>query len=106
MTALLIVRAQVPEADRAAFDRWYEEEHLPQALAEFACLSAERGWSAVDEGVHVAQYRFATLAEVEAIPGSDGMARMVAEFDGHWQGRVTRTRDMIDLAQSIDRSAS
>ena len=29
MSAFLIVRAEVEEASREAFDRWYENEHLP-----------------------------------------------------------------------------
>jgi hypothetical protein len=34
MTALFIVRAVVADAgEREAFDRWYEQEHLPQAAA-------------------------------------------------------------------------
>jgi len=40
MTAYLIVRAEVAEADRAAFDHWYEAEHLPDAKAAFACRAA------------------------------------------------------------------
>ena len=30
--AYLAVRAEVPEADRAKFDHWYETDHLPWAL--------------------------------------------------------------------------
>ena len=51
MTALLIVRATVPDADRDAFDRWYQEEHLPDAVAAFNASGATRGWSDVEAGV-------------------------------------------------------
>ncbi len=35
-TALLMVRAELADAaDRPAFDRWYETEHLPDALKVF-----------------------------------------------------------------------
>ena len=61
MTACLIVRAEVAEADREAFDRWYEAEHLPDAKAAFQCLSARRGWSDGTPGVHFAIYEFASL---------------------------------------------
>ena len=40
--AYLAVRAEVPEADRARFDHWYETDHLPWALRVFA---ARRGHS-------------------------------------------------------------
>ena len=40
-TAYLMVRAAVADAaDRPGFDRWYETEHLPDAVARFG---AERG---------------------------------------------------------------
>ena len=54
MTAYLIVRAEVAEADREAFDHWYETEHLPDALRDFKALSAKRGWSASDPAIHLA----------------------------------------------------
>jgi hypothetical protein len=49
MTALFIVRAVVADSgEREAFDRWYEQEHLPQAAAAFQAVRAWRGWSEVD----------------------------------------------------------
>jgi hypothetical protein len=46
MTALFMVRAEVNDpGDREAFDRWYEQEHLPQAAAAFQAIRAWRGWS-------------------------------------------------------------
>ena len=33
MAAYLIVRAVVPEEDRTKFDQWYQDVHLPEALA-------------------------------------------------------------------------
>ena len=51
LSAYLIVRAEVPEAHRQAFDTWYEKEHLPDAIKAFGALSARRGWSDVTPGV-------------------------------------------------------
>jgi hypothetical protein len=49
MTALFIVRAEINHAsDREPFDRWYEQEHLPQAAASFQAVRAWRGWSEVN----------------------------------------------------------
>jgi hypothetical protein len=42
MTALFIVRAEKDSGDREAFDRWYEQEHLPQAAAAFKAVRAWR----------------------------------------------------------------
>lgn len=101
MTAYLIVRAEVPKADRNAFDRWYEEEHLPEAKAAFKALSARRGWSDVTEGIHVAIYEFSDLAAARKIVASDDIKKLIAEFDHIWQGRVPRSREIIQVDQKI-----
>ena len=106
MPAYLIVRAEVPEADREAFDRWYEVEHLPDAIKAFNAEGASRGWSDVDAGVHIAFYRFPTLAAVQAIASSDAIKELIAEFDRNWQGRVVRTRDVLEIKQTMEGAGS
>jgi hypothetical protein len=101
MTAYLIVRAEVPEADRAAFDAWYRDEHLPDALMAFAALSARRGWSDVSPGVHLAIYEFRDLAHARAKTGGSEIAALIAEFDRVWQGRVVRSREVLDVSQVL-----
>ena len=100
MTAYLIVRAEVSEADRDAFDRWYADEHLPDAKAAFNVQKAYRGWS--DGGAHFAFYRFADLAAAEKATNSEAIATLIAEFDRVWQDRVIRTRQVVDVAQVLD----
>lgn len=47
--AFFVVRAVVPGASRrAAFDRWYETEHLPDAVQAFGVSKAWRFWSLDD----------------------------------------------------------
>ena len=101
MTAYLIVRAEVPEADHDAFDKWYETEHLPDAFRDFKALSAKRGWSAVEPGIHIAFYEFPDLAAANAIMESDVIKGMIAEFDRCWQDRVKRTREVVEFAQVL-----
>ena len=101
MSAYLIVRAEVDPAVRDAFDTWYRDEHLPDAVRAFGAAGAWRGWSAVDENVHVAFYEFADLAQVNGVMASDALKRMIGEFDRHWQGRVTRTREVVESIQRI-----
>jgi len=101
MTAYLIVRAEVPEADREAFDRWYENEHLPDAHKAFKSLSAKRGWSSVDPLVHFAFYEFSDLRTAEAISTSDAIKELISEFDRCWQDRVVRAREVVEIAQSM-----
>ena len=101
MTAFLIVRAEVDPSVRDAFDTWYQDEHLPDAVKSFSAAGAWRGWSNVDDNVHIAFYEFADLAEVNAVMASDALKRMISEFDRHWQGKVTRTREVVESVQAI-----
>ena len=101
MTACLMVRAEVAEAARAGFDRWYEAEHLPQAKAAFGATAAWRGWSAVSPGIHIAFYEFPDLAGARAILGSDAMKAMIAEFDRTWPGVPGRSREIVETVQKI-----
>ena len=101
MPAFLIVRAEVDPAVRDAFDAWYQDEHLPDAVEAFGAAGAWRGWSDVNDNVHVAFYEFAELADVRRVMASEALRRMIGEFDRHWQGRVTRARDVVESIQAI-----
>ena len=101
MAAYLIVRAVVPETDRAKFDQWYQDVHLPEASAVFAAVRAWRGWSHDDPSVHFAFYEFPSLAEATAIGNSEAMQNMRADFDRNWQDRISRTREFVEIAQNI-----
>ena len=101
MTAYLIVRAEVDPSVRERFDVWYETEHLPDAMKAFGTLSAKRGWSEVSDNVHVALYEFSSLAHAKEIMASDALKGMIAEFDRHWAGKVDRTREFFEVAQTL-----
>lgn len=102
MPTYFIVRAQVSDpAEREAFDRWYREEHLPDALKAFKARRAFRGWSQVDAAVHCAFYEFDTLAAAQAIQGTEALKQLIAEFDRVWGTRVTRTRDLVEVTQTL-----
>jgi hypothetical protein len=101
MTAVLIVRATVLEADRAAFDHWYETEHLPDAKAGTKARAAWRGWSDTDPGVHAAFYEFDALSQIQDVLKDEAGKALIDEFDRVWQGRVTRTREVIEIKQRM-----
>jgi hypothetical protein len=102
MPAYFIVRAQVVDAAvKSDFDRWYQDEHLQDALKAFKAKRAYRGWSQVDASVHYAFYEFDDAAHAQAIQGSAELKRLVAEFDRVWGDKVTRSRDVVDVVQSI-----
>lgn len=101
MTAYLIVRAEVDASVRDRFDTWYQTEHLPDAMKAFNTLSARRGWSAVDENVHIALYEFPSMDAARAVMDSDTLKELVAEFDRHWSGKVTRSREFFEVLQTL-----
>jgi len=102
MTAYFMVRAKVLDAAvKDDFDRWYRDEHLPDALKAFNARRAWRGWSALDATVHHAFYEFDDMARARAIQGSDALKRLVAEFDRVWGDKVARSRDLVEVIQTI-----
>jgi hypothetical protein len=97
--AYFMVRAVVADpSDRPRFDRWYATEHLADAKAAFGAQGAWRCWSRSDPREHFAFYEFADLAGAEAIEGSTALATLVAEFDRVWGERVTRRREILEVA--------
>jgi len=94
-----MVRAVVAEPLRQKFDQWYSAHHLPMALAEFKAEKCWRFWSALDAGVHYAVYQFADMARLDAALKSEGFKGLVADFDQTSPSGVTRTRDMLTLAE-------
>ena len=103
MTALFMVRAQIADEEmKRAFDRWYHDEHLPDALKAFGARRAWRGWGE-DPLVHYAWYEFENLASAKAILGSEALKRLVADFDRAWGKKVARSRDFVTIVQSESR---
>ena len=98
-TAYFVVRAILADAtDRPRFDHWYQTEHMPDAVAAFQARRGWRCWSRTDPTVHFAFYEFASVEEAESLAGSPGLQALVAEFDRVWGERVTRTREILELA--------
>jgi hypothetical protein len=99
MPTFFIVRAIVPDpAQRAAFDRWYAEEHLPDAAKSFGAAKAWRFWSESDPSVHQATYQFADRAALDRGTRPENMTRLVADFDKAWP-HIKRSREIMTLAQ-------
>ena len=101
MTAVLIVRAIVDPNRRDDFDTWYQNEHLPDAHKAFSPLAAKRGWCKDDPNPHIAVYEFSNLAEATEATESRAIKNLIAEFDKHWNGFVTRTREVVAFRHSI-----
>jgi hypothetical protein len=102
MTAYFVVRAQLSDQSlKKDFDRWYQEEHLSDARSAFGATRAFRGWSEVEPAVHYAYYEFKDAASANAIRSSESLKRLVAEFDRVWGDKVTRSRDVVEIVQTL-----
>src|SRR5437764_13510109 len=99
--AYLIVRAEVPEAERERFEHWYDSDHLPWALRAFQARRAWRCWSRTNPGAHLAFYEFDSVAAAEAVVNSDAIKPLVADFDRVWGDRVPRRREILEVAQEL-----
>jgi hypothetical protein len=101
MPTFFIVRATVTDAaKRAAFDAWYKNEHLPDALKSFGAERAWRCWSDTDPAVHIAQYQFADRAALDHGTRPEVMKRLVADFDRDWPG-IARSREIVTLVEEL-----
>ena len=101
-TAVLIVRARLNNlSDRRKFDDWYRTEHLPSALRAFQAQRAWRCWSRTNPLVHIALYEFDTVEQAEDILDSEALANQSAEFDRVWGTGITRTREVVEMAEEL-----
>jgi hypothetical protein len=72
--AYFVVRATVTDASkRAAFDTWYETEHVPDAVKAFGVSKAWRFWSLDDPSLHQAMYQFDDEAKLQAMLKGDAL---------------------------------
>jgi hypothetical protein len=101
-TAFLIVRARLTNmADRLKFDSWYGTSHLPTAVREFKAQRGWRAWSKTNPLVHIALYEFPSVEEAERILDSAALAAQIAEFDRVWGPGITRTREIVEIADEL-----
>ena len=97
--AFFVVRATVSDpSKRAAFDKWYATEHLPDAIKSFGVSKAWRFWSLSDPSLHQATYQFDDEASLDRMMKGEEIKRLVKDFDRDWPG-IQRTRETFVLAQ-------
>jgi hypothetical protein len=99
--AYFVVRAIVTDpSKRAAFDKWYDTEHVPDAVRAFGVSKAWRFWSLDDPSLHQAMYQFDDEAALAAMLKGDALTRLVADFKRDWP-EVKRSRETMVLAQEF-----
>jgi antibiotic biosynthesis monooxygenase (ABM) superfamily enzyme len=83
---LFVVRATITADREAAFNTWYNEEHLPQVLRYNGAISGRRYRSVVGEEryQYMAIYEFASEEVLHQFLKSDALKALRAEYDQHF----------------------
>jgi hypothetical protein len=98
--AIFIVRSTVADpAKRTAFDKWYQDELLPDAVKSFRVKKAWRFWSLNDPAIHQATYHFDDEAALERAMKEE-VPRLIDKFVRDWPD-VPRVREAFVLAQEF-----
>ncbi len=100
-TVFFVVRATVGDpAKRAAFDKWYQTEHLPDAVRSWGVKKAWRVWGLSDPSLHQATYQFDDEASLDRAMKGEDMKRLVDDFNRDWPD-VRRIRETVVLAEAF-----
>ena len=83
---LFVVRATITADRAAAFNKWYNEEHVPQVLRYNGAVSARRYRKVVgeDQYQYMATYEFASEEVLQQFLKSDALKELRAEYDKHF----------------------
>ncbi len=91
---LFIVKANVKPEQEDAFNRWYDEDHMPKALNRFPGVISGRRYKIMDGGDgynYMALYEFESEAKMNETMKSDAIQVLIQEFDAAF-GEVNRKR--------------
>jgi hypothetical protein len=90
---LFVVRATIPRDREAAFNKWYNEEHLPQVLRYNGAISGRRYRKVTgeDKYSYMAVYEFASEEVLQKFLQSDALKELRAEYDRHFGDVSERT---------------
>lgn len=83
---LFVVRATIAKEREEEFNRWYNEEHLPQVLRYNGAVSGRRykRVTGADEYDYMAVYEFASEEVLQRFLRSDALKALRAEYDEHF----------------------
>jgi uncharacterized protein (TIGR02118 family) len=93
-TVLFVVKATIPKDREEAFNRWYNEEHVPLVLQYKGAVSARRYKAILGEEKYqyMAVYEFADEATFWRLMESDHFKMMVENFDSNFGTVSERAR--------------
>ena len=83
---IFVVRASIAKEKEAAFNTWYNEEHVPQVLQYNGAVSARRYRQILGEDKHqyMAVYEFASEEVFRRFMASEHLKTLIKEFDAHF----------------------
>ncbi|HXE69292.1 MAG TPA: DUF4286 family protein [Hyphomicrobiaceae bacterium] len=92
--ALFMVRATITKDKDVAFNRWYNEEHVPQVLQFNGAVSARRYKKILgeDKFEYMALYEFASEEVFGRFLDSDHLKTLVRDYDANFGGASDRQR--------------
>jgi hypothetical protein len=93
-TVLFVVKATIRKDQEEAFNRWYNEEHVPQVLQWKGVVSARRYRAILGEDTYqyMAMYELVNEENFRALMDSEHMKALRAEYDAHFGGVSERAR--------------
>lgn len=101
MTAVLIVTIEVDAPDRDGFDQWYEATHLGPSMEALGACRARRGWSALNEGRHVALYEFESLDAARRGLASAAVRSLVQDYSRVWGSKTRMSSELVGESQRL-----
>jgi uncharacterized protein (DUF1330 family) len=100
---LLIVMARVKPEDEKAFNKWYNEDHLPKAIERFAGVLSGRRYKILegeDEYRYLAMYEFESYQAAHATVHSEVIQELMREYDTAF-GKGGRKRILAEQIKAL-----
>lgn len=91
---IFVVRATIAKDKEAAFNKWYDEEHVPQLLRYNGAISGRRYRKILgdDKFQYMAVYEFASEDVFRRFQDSDHFTELVKEYDANFGTTSERQR--------------
>jgi len=88
---IFVVRANVNKDKEAAFNKWYNEEHVPQLLRYNGAVSARRYKKILgdEKYEYMAVYEFANEAVFTGFQKSDDLNQLIRDYNANF-GEVSQ----------------
>ena len=85
-TVLFVVKATITKDREEAFNRWYNDEHVPQVLQFKGVVSARRykALEGEEKYEYMAVYELQDESTYKRFVDSDHMKQLRAEYDAHF----------------------